>query len=200
MPSNTCPSVTSVTTSILWFRRDLRLADHPALLAAQDAADEVVPVFVLDDALRRPSGPNRVAFLYRNLRDLQKRTGGALRVLQGQPEQALAEVAARTGAVSVHTSSDHGPYGRERDRRVAAALRDVPLIATGSPYGVTPGSLTKGDGTPYQVFTPYLRAWRARGIRRPAASPRSHPWSDGGLPETGVPPDPNTAADLPEPG
>ena len=189
-----------VTTSILWFRRDLRLADHPALLAARDAGDEVVPVFVLDDALRGPSGPNRLAFLYRNLRDLQERTGGALRVVHGKPEVTVPRLAKDCGAESVHISSDHGPYGAARDARVRAALGDVPLVATGSPYGVTPGVLTKADGTPYKVYTPYLKAWRARGIHSPALTPRSISWSDGGLKESGVPKDPATTADLPEAG
>jgi len=189
-----------VTTSILWFRRDLRLADHPALLAARDAADEVVPVFVLDDALRGPSGPNRLAFLYRNLRDLHDRTGGALRVVHGKPETTIPRLARETGAESVHVSGDSGPYGSARDQRVADALEDVPLVATGSPYGVTPGTLTKSDGSPYQVFTPFLRAWRSRGLRSPALTPRRLSWSDGGLPDSGVPRDPSTSARLPEPG
>ena len=164
-----------MTTAVLWFRRDLRLADHPALVAAHEAADEVIPVFVLDQALLGPSGPHRTAFLHGALADLQERIG--LRVLTGRPE----EVIPRIGADSVHISSDHGPYGRARDHRVQNALKDTPLIANGSPYGVTPGTLRKADGSPYKVFTPYLKAWRARGIRSPekTVEPR---WSDGGLP------------------
>jgi deoxyribodipyrimidine photo-lyase len=189
-----------VTTALLWFRRDLRLADHPALLAARDAADEVVPVFVLDDALRGPSGANRLAFLYRNLRDLEQRTGQALRVVHGRPEDVIPQLVTGSGAVSVHISSDHGPYGRARDERVRAALGEVPLVATGSPYGVTPGTLRKDDGTPYKVYTPFLKAWRARGLHSPALTPRSLPWSDGGLNSEGVPRDPATDVTLPEPG
>jgi deoxyribodipyrimidine photo-lyase len=187
-----------VTTALLWFRRDLRLADHPALLAARDAADEVVPVFVLDDQLRRPSGPARLAFLYRALRDLQERTDGALRVVHGKPETTLPRLVQECGAHEVHVSSDHGPYGRARDERVAQALGDVPLVATGSPYGVTPGRLLKGDGTPYKVYTPYLRAWRTRGVHSPALTPRSVRWSDGGLADGGVPQDPAGVSGLPE--
>ncbi len=187
-----------VSTSLLWLRRDLRLADHPALLAARDAADEVVPVFVLDDVLRGPAGPNRLAFLYRALRDLTERTGGALRVVHGSPATTIARLAQECGATSVHISSDHGPYGRRRDAAVSEALGEIPLVTTGSPYGVTPGTIRKGDGTPYKVFTPFSRAWRERGLHSPAATPRSVPWSDGGLRSTGVPKDPATTADLPE--
>ncbi len=187
-----------MTTALLWLRRDLRLADHPALLAARDGADEVVPVFVLDDVLRGPAGPNRVAFLYRALRDLTERTHGALRVVHGRPATTIPRLAQESGAESVHISSDHGPYGRRRDADVRLALGDVPLVATGSPYGVTPGTITKDDGTPYKVFTPFSRAWRTRGIHSPALTPRTLPWSDGGLSSTGVPADPPTSADLPE--
>ncbi len=180
-----------MTTSVLWFRRDLRLADHPALLAARDDADDVLPLFVLDDALRGPAGAPRLAFLYRCLRELEERTDGRLRVLTGRPDDVVARVAREVSATGVHVSSDHGPYGRARDERVRAALGDVPLVATGSPYGVTPGALTKDDGTPYRVYTPFARAWRSRGLHSPARTPRSVPWTDGGLSTDGVPADPD---------
>jgi deoxyribodipyrimidine photo-lyase len=76
--------------AVVWFRRDLRVADHPALLAALDAADQVVPTFVVDRTLLegRPSGPNRRAFLHGALqaltRDLEA-LGGRLLVLEGDP-------------------------------------------------------------------------------------------------------------------
>jgi deoxyribodipyrimidine photo-lyase len=174
-----------VTTALLWFRRDLRLADHPALLAAQDAADEVVPVFVLDDVLTKPAGAARMAFLHAALHDLHERTGGALRIAHGRPEEVLPLLVTESGASEVHVSSDHGPYGRARDARVAEALHDVRLITTGSPYGVTPGVLRKADDTPYKVYTPFLKAWRARGIRGPATS-TSPAWTDGGLATTTI--------------
>ena len=180
-----------MSLSVLWLRRDLRLADSPALLAARDAGNEVVPLFVLDDVLRRPAGAPRLAFLHGCLRDLHERTDGRLRVLSGRPETVLPRVIRETGATSVHIGSDHGPYGRERDERVRQALGDVPLVATGSPYGVTPGTLTKADGSPYKVFTPYARAWRERGIRSPATTPRKVAWTDGGLRSDGIPRDPD---------
>jgi deoxyribodipyrimidine photo-lyase len=190
-----------MSTSVLWLRRDLRLGDHPALLAARDAADEVLPLFVLDDVLRRPAGAPRLAFLHGCLRELHERTNGRLRVVHGRPENVLPRVVREAGATSVHISSDHGPYGRERDARVRAALEDVPLVATGSPYGVTPGTLTKPDGTPYKVFTPFARAWRERGLHAPATTPRTVTWTDGGVATKDIPPDPDLGGvQLPEPG
>ena len=187
--------------AVLWFRRDLRLGDHPALLAA--AGDgPVVALFVLDDALRRPSGAPRIAFLYRTLRalDAQLRVhGGALTVQRGQPENVVPAVARACGAGSVHISADFGPYGAARDERVAAALGDIPLVRTGSPYAVAPGRVTKGDGTPFKVYMAFYRAWAEHGWRKPAASrPGDVTWRavDG----TGIPDDPGLPAGLTLPG
>jgi deoxyribodipyrimidine photo-lyase len=190
-----------VPTAVLWLRRDLRLADHPALLAARDEADEVLPLFVLDDVLRGTSGAPRLAFLYRCLRELEERTDGRLRVLAGRPEEVVPQVAREVSATGVHVSSDHAPYGRARDDRVREALGTVPLVATGSPYGITPGVLRKADGEPFRVYSPYARAWRARGLHSPAPTPRVLPWTDGGLRSDGVPDDPDlVGVELPEAG
>ena len=74
-------------TSVMWFRRDLRLADNPALIAAAEDGD-VLPLFVLDPALWGPSGPSRRAYLGASLRSLdaslrQRRT--QLSVVRGDP-------------------------------------------------------------------------------------------------------------------
>src|SRR6201992_562482 len=138
-------------SAVLWFRRDLRLGDHPALLAAP-AEGPVVPRFVLDDVLRKPSGAPRVAFMYRTLRALDaqlREHGGGLVVRRGKPENVVPAVAQETGASSVHVSADFGPYGRARDERVDDALGDVPLVRTGSPYAVAPGRGTKGGREPF---------------------------------------------------
>src|SRR5277367_5881477 len=147
-------------SSVLWFRRDLRLHDNPALLAA--AADgPVTALFVLDDALRKPSGAPRLAFLYRSLRQLDtdlREHGGALVVRHGHPENVVPAVAREVGASAVHVSADFGPYGAARDTRVAAALDVEPgvqLIRTGSAYAVAPGRVTKADGEPFKVFTAF---------------------------------------------
>ncbi len=179
----------------MWFRRDLRLGDHPALLAARDDDDGdgptgVVGLFVLDETLRRPAGAARLAFLYRCLRDLDEQLGGRLVVRRGDPERVVPAVAREAGAQRVHISADFGPYGAERDRRVEEALVRAGrrLVRTGSPYAVTPGRVTRGDGSPYRVFTPFSKAWRAHGWRPPAPAPRSIEWVP--LDGTGIPRDP----------
>jgi deoxyribodipyrimidine photo-lyase len=189
--------------AVLWFRRDLRLSDHPALLAAAQEGP-VVALFVLDDALRGPSGPARIAFLYRTLRALDEQLrerGGRLTVRRGRPENVVPAVAAECGATSVHVSADFGPYGAARDKRVDEALGDGPLVRTGSPYAVAPGQVTKRDGTPFKVYTPFYRAWADRGWRAPAAAqPADVSWRS--LDGVVIPQDPRLPAGLtlPEPG
>ena len=135
---------------MLWFRRDLRLGDNPALLAARDAVngqEGLVGLFVLDDALRRSAGAARLAFLYRCLRDLDEQLGGRLVVRRGDPVNVVPAVAREVEAQTVHISADYGPYGAERDRQVEAALERAgrQLIRTGSPYAVAPGRVVNGS-------------------------------------------------------
>ena len=85
-------------TAIAWFRRDLRVHDHPALSAALDEADRILPVFVLDDRLlggRFPSPP-RAWFLRRSLEELRaalRERGGDLVIRRGAPEDVLPQLA-----------------------------------------------------------------------------------------------------------
>jgi len=158
--------------AVLWFRRDLRLSDNPALLAAARAADEVVPLFVLDPALWEPAGSARRHYLVASLRSLDASLQGRLLVRHGDPATVVPEVVGRFRAGSVHVTADFGPYGRARDDRVESALASAgaPIVRTGSPYAVAPGRVAKTDGTPYRVYSPFYRAWLAHGWRRPAES------------------------------
>ncbi len=169
------------TRAVLWFRRDLRLADHPALLAAADTADEVVGVFVLDPRLWRPAGAARRQHLIASLRSLDASMQGQLVWLSGDPRTRIPQLVRDVAASSVHISADFGPYGAARDVAVEQALGelDVPLVRTGSPYAVAPGRVVKEDGTPYRVYSPFYRAWVAHGWRAPAADPERLRWASG---------------------
>ena len=183
-----------------WFRRDLRLADNPALLAAAEGGRDVVALFVLDEALRRPAGANRLAFLYRSLRSLSSRMNGRLVVRAGDPAVVVPAVAAEAGAVEVVCAQDFGPYGHGRDEAVASALEDADrsLRWVGSPYAVDPGTVLKADGTPFRVFTPYYRAWLQRDRPAPLPPPRSRAVQWVSLPGDSIPEDPRITASLPD--
>ncbi|WP_020664525.1 cryptochrome/photolyase family protein [Amycolatopsis benzoatilytica] len=155
---------------VLWFRRDLRLRDHAALLAAAQHSKHVLALYVLDDRLLKPAGSPRVAFLLNSLRELDMALSGRLLVRSGDPVREVVAAARSIGAAAVHVSADTGPYGRKRDAAVAEELAEhgIQWVPTGSPYAITPGRVTKPDDTPYRVFTPFFRAWNRHGWRRPA--------------------------------
>ncbi len=162
--------------SIVWFRRDLRVHEHPALRAAGAGA---IPVFCLDDRLlrgRHASGP-RARFLLECLRDLDgalRELGSGLVIRHGPPERELAQLVADTGAGAVHFSADVSPFARRRGRLVADALGDeVELCAHPGLFAHDdPGSITTRDGRPQTVFTHYYNAWRDSPRRAVAGAPR----------------------------
>ena len=159
-------------TSILWLRRDLRRADHPALAAAH-ADGPVLPVFVLDPAIYDSAGPVRQAWLARTLQALDDSFDGRLCLRRGKPEQVIPAVAKEAGTRVVHVSTETEPDGAKRDKAVRMALDadDVGWVETGSPYAVTPGRIRNQQGDPYRVFTPFSRAWREHGWRGPSQEP-----------------------------
>ena len=190
--------------TVLWFRRDLRLVDNPALAEAVGEAGSagggVVGLFVLDPALWASAGPVRQAYLVRSLRALDAATGGRLVVRHGDPRTVVPAVCAEVGARSVHVAASHEPYGRRRDEVVEESLAadGVRLRRTGSPYAVAPGRVLTRGGTPFQVFTPFRAAWVEHGWRAPAPLPDDVAWAT--LATDGLPHAPEPGARLPEAG
>lgn len=147
-------------TVVMWFRRDLRIGDHPALGAAARAG-RVLPLFVVDPVLTRGAGAPRRAYLHDLLQCLHEATDGHLVVRHGDPVDVVPEVARQAGATTVAVTRDHGPYGRRRDAAVAERLTadDRRLRGQGSCYVHEPGTVRKPDDTPYAVFTPFSKVW-----------------------------------------
>ncbi|HEU4337329.1 MAG TPA: deoxyribodipyrimidine photo-lyase [Nocardioides sp.] len=157
-------STSTTTSSVMWFRRDLRVRDNPALLAALEDGT-VTALFVVDPAIWATAGPARRAWLAANVQALAERI--PLTVAHGDPRDVVPRVA---DGRRVHVSAETTPYGRRRDEAVGER---VELVATGSPYAVGPGLVRNGSGEPYQVFSAFARAWREHGWAEPARTPRS---------------------------
>ncbi|MEB3317500.1 MAG: FAD-binding domain-containing protein [Cyanobacteriota bacterium] len=152
---------------LFWHRRDLRLADNLGLAAAAAATPAVTGVFVLDPGLLSSPqlAPARLWFLCESLRELANRwreAGSRLLVLRGDPAELLPRLATASGAEVVAWNRDVEPYGRERDRRVAAALRSQGqrVLVDWDQLLVAPELLRTGSGDPYRVYGPFLRNWR----------------------------------------
>ncbi len=167
------------STEVVLFTRDLRVRDQPALAAAAELADRVVPLFVFDDTILGSdfAAPNRVAFLLDSLADLDgslRGLGAGLVVRRGDVVREAVRLALDVDATAIHVSEDVSRYAQARERRLAVACREARLELRVSP-GVTaipPGELTPSGSDHFQVFTPYWRRWRAAGLRRPVSVPR----------------------------
>ena len=158
-------------TSIMWFRRDLRINDHPALLAAIESSDQVIPLFILDKQQIDEAGSKLLAYMSQSLRKLDESLGNRLHIIEGDQVEVLSALIKKYGVEQVHISDEYERYGAARDARVEAA--GISLVRTGSPYAVTPGRVVKpSDGTPYKVYTPFYKAWCIHGWRAPAVTPK----------------------------
>lgn len=164
-------SDTTERPALMWFRRDLRLADNPALVEA-GRVGPVLPVIILDPRLLGAGGRRAERYLA-SVAALRDSTDGALLIRQGDPAAELPRIAAEVRAAKVCVTGETTPYGRRRDRRVAAELarQDAELIKVGSPYAVGPGRVLNRSGSPYRVFTPFHRAWLEHGWAAPAEQP-----------------------------
>jgi deoxyribodipyrimidine photo-lyase len=177
--------------TVVWFRRDLRVADHPGLRAAADAGP-VVCLFVLDPGLlgrRHHQAPLRLRFLRAGLEALSAELssrGSRLVVREGPPEEVLPGVAAEAGASCVTFGREISPLGRARDERVRAALAaaGVESRETGGDLLAEPEDLPGSSGAGYLVFTPFSRVWRA--IEPPPHIPAPAVISGPELPSMGL--------------
>ena len=198
---------TTTTTTIVWFRRDLRLGDHPALAAAA-ARGAVVPVFIWapeEEGAWPPGGASRW-WLHHSLRALGESLaarGSRLIFRRGPSAEALAAVAAETGASAVCWSRLPEPAARGRDDAVEARLRARPLKVArhDGNWLFAPGAIRNTAGDAFSVFTPFWRACLAgpppapplpapARLASPGRWPTSvslddlgldprHPWTDG---------------------
>jgi deoxyribodipyrimidine photo-lyase len=170
-----------MTVAIALFTADLRTHDSPVLRGALDAADQVVPLFVLDDAIRAAGfrTPNRAAFLAGCLADLDaalRERGGRLVIRSGDVVREVCRVAEETGAARVHVAGDVSAFAQRREERLRDALarsgRDL-CVHEDATVVVPPGRIAPAGKEHAAVFTPFFRKWSVAGIRRPLGAPRT---------------------------
>ena len=169
---------TAVTTSVVWFRRDLRLHDHPALTAAQSDGDRIAPLFVIDERLQagRFRSANRLWFMRGSVSALATALevrGAPLSVVRGDPSEVVPAFAAAVRAGRVVASRDYTPYGRARDDRVASALARRGITWASFPGQLIhePEDVATAEGGPFRVFGPFRRTWLDQIERDVLAAP-----------------------------
>ncbi len=154
----------------MWFRRDLRLSDNAALYHALRSGFPVVPVFIFDrnilDKLE-DKADRRVEFIHGALQSMQTELteiGSTLDVRYGFPEKIWPELLADYEVASVYTNHDYEPYALERDEQIRSMLaeRGIAFHTYKDQVIFEKDEVTKDDGKPYTVFTPYSRKWKAK--------------------------------------
>ena len=155
--------------ALYWFRRDRRLADNEALVAASEY--ELAPVVAIDnfDSLL----PNRAHSLLESIKSLDASLGNKLNVSQGPSSEVLLKLARAYEVQTVFATRAYDTEGMLEQAAVAEALQadSISLKLIGSYYAVTPGSVLKPDGSAYKVYTPYWRAWSQFSIPKPFPKP-----------------------------
>ena len=155
---------TDVPPSIVWFRRDLRLADHPALSAAVASGGPVIPVFILDPETEAlgAAAKWRLGLSIADLQGRLRARGSDLILRRGDAVEALRALADETGARSVHWTRLYAPDTVARDKAVKAALTEAGVEATSHPGHLLHEPWipeTKAGGF-FKVYTPF---WNAVG-------------------------------------
>lgn len=165
-----------MSTAIVWFRRDLRLDDNPALQAALRAHDAILPVYVHAPDEEKPWAPGAASrwWLHHSLTALQQNLqarGAVLHVARGDSAEVLGELVRRSGADAVYFNRLYEPAVAARDRRVQRELRVLgcAVHSFNASLLIEPWEVQTGQGTPYKVFTPYWRNVRAGLQPRPGA-------------------------------
>jgi deoxyribodipyrimidine photo-lyase len=158
------------TIHICWFRRDLRLNDNAALYQALNSGLPVLPIFIFDKAildLLEDKADKRVEFIHTAISEMNKQLaamGSSMEVYYGFPSAIFQMLQEKYNVKKVFTNHDYEPYAIQRDAAIEQQLKE---------YGATfhtckdqvifeKTEVTKDDGKPYSVFTPYSKRWKAK--------------------------------------
>ncbi len=168
-----------LSTALVWFRRDLRLADNPALSRACAEHDRVIPVYLHapDEEAPWPPGGAQQTWLHHSLRALDenlRKQGSRLILRRGHSLTALRRLVAETEAIAVFWNRLYEPAVINRDQHLKQALRDdgLEVESFNAALLCEPWTIkTRQDG-PYRVYTPYARALRQAGVESPLPAVR----------------------------
>jgi len=176
--------------SLVWFRQDLRLADNPALQAAADRGEPIIPVYVWSPEEEQGWEPGGASqwWLHESLKALAadlETMGSRLVLRSGRALPALQKLASQTGAGAVYWNRRYEPAVVERDRPVECRLNEDGLEAKSAKGSVLwePWETSTQAGTPYKVFTPFYNACLENGLDgdpllRPDDLPAPESWPD----------------------
>jgi deoxyribodipyrimidine photo-lyase len=154
--------------TIFWFRRDLRIEDNHGLYKALQLGLPVLPIFIFDPSILDPLPKNdrRVAFIHETLCAIQKElivVGSSLEVIYDAPLAAFQKLCNQYSVQHVIANHDYEPYAQERDKAIKSYLADqgISFETFKDQVIFEKNEIIKDDATPYTVFTPYSKKWKA---------------------------------------
>ena len=158
------------SVNIIWFRRDLRLSDNAALYHALRADVPVLPIFIFDTTILnqlQDRADKRVAFIHAAITEMQTQLvamGSSMQVFHGKPMDIFSQLVQLYTIGTVFTNHDYEPYAQERDTSIPSLLGEAGIDFKTYKDQVIfeKDEVTKDDGKPYTVFTPYSRKWKAK--------------------------------------
>ncbi|MDZ7369564.1 MAG: DNA photolyase family protein [candidate division KSB1 bacterium] len=165
----------STPLTAFWFRRDLRLYDNRGLHHALSSGLPVLPVFIFDtDILKELKNPRdpRVEFIHSMVQEIDqqlKRSGSSLKVAIGRPNEIWRRLFNEFPIKKLYFNQDYEPYALRRDNEVRKTAQEfgVEIHSFSDQTIFPPDHITKADGKPYTVFTPFKNTW----MKRLAAEP-----------------------------
>ncbi len=153
--------------NIYWFRRDLRLEDNKGLLEALQSSESVLPIFIFDVAIlnQLPKDDARVTFIHKLLGDINaelQKTGKSLAVFYGDPIEIFKKLISENPIQNLYANRDYEPYARKRDKAIYEFLasQNIEFKSYKDQVIFEKSEVTKDDGLPYVVYTPYSRKWK----------------------------------------
>jgi|WetSurMetagenome_2_1015567.scaffolds.fasta_scaffold32282_3 deoxyribodipyrimidine photo-lyase len=163
-------SIKQKAISIFWFRRDLRLHDNHGFYEALKQSEAVLPIFIFDKNILegiKSKADKRVAFIHSTLMNMQdhvKTAGSSLLILHDSPQNAFEKLLSQFDIKAVFTNQDYEPYAIQRDKEVAALLskHNIPFHAFKDQVIFEKEEITKSDGKPYTIYTPYSKVWKEK--------------------------------------
>ncbi|WP_308992207.1 deoxyribodipyrimidine photo-lyase [Mariniflexile litorale] len=155
--------------NIFWFRRDLRLDDNHGLFEALSGNQPVLPIFIFDTEIldKLPKEDARVTFIYESLQNirktLQNKYSSSLAMYHGKPLNIFKQLIETYAVETVYTNHDYEPYAKARDVEIKTFLteNDIAFKTFKDQVIFEKNQVVKADGTPYMVYTPYMKTWKS---------------------------------------
>jgi len=156
------------TVNIFWFRRDLRLDDNVGFYNALKSEHPVLPIFIFDEEILKklPKDDARITFIYETLQKmrskLEDKNNSSIAMFHGEPATIYKNLLEKYNIDTVFTNRDYEPYAKDRDDKIQQLLNDnnIKFKTFKDQVIFEQNEVTKKDGLPYVVYTPYMKVWK----------------------------------------